>query len=104
MAEWTRVISLMEENYCCVKSGFELAEIIRNEFKGEEIRIPSKLPVAYIVPIVKKELKSGSNYERIAATYGLSVKTVRRYETWNIQGGKLVSPDGHEYLLGEDPI
>lgn len=104
MAEWTRVIELMEENITKVRTGFELSEIIRNEFLGEEIRIPSKLPVAYIVPLVKVELASKKTYEEIAAKYNLSVMTVRRYESWIVKGGQLISPDGKVYFLTEDPI
>lgn len=92
---WTRVIEI---------AGFDVAEKIRQEFAGEEIRVPSKLPVTYIVPLVKEELKQGNTYEHIAKNYKLSVKTVRRYEQWTVKEGKLVSPDGHTYFLKEDPI
>lgn len=91
---WTRVIEI---------AGFEIAEKIRQEFAGEEIRIPSKLPVSYIVPLVKRELQS-MNYEDIAKKYNLSVQTVRNYERWSIKTGNLISPDGKVYFLKEDPI
>ncbi|TAL22514.1 MAG: hypothetical protein EPN94_11000 [Nitrospirae bacterium] len=100
---WTRAIEIAEENFSKVKSGFELIELIRQEFAGEEMRVPSKLPVTYIVPIVHRELKN-SNYEAIAEKYNLSVKTVRRYESWTLEGGKLISPDGKTYFLNEAPI
>lgn len=97
---WTRVIELMEENIRKVSTGFELSEIIRNEFLGEEIRIPSKLPVTYIVPIVKSELKK-NDYKSIAKKYNLSELTVRRYERWEMREDKLISPDGHTYFLNK---
>lgn len=98
---WTRVIEILEENLSKVKTGFELSEVLRQELKGEEIRVPVKLPVSYIVPIIKKELRSAS-YHDLARKYSLSEQTIRNYDMWKVQGNKLISPDGREYPR-EDP-
>ena len=91
---WTRLTEI---------AGFDVAEKIRQEFAGETIRVPKKLPKTFIVPLVKQELRS-KDYGEVAKKYGLSERTIRDYARWSVEADRLVSPDGKVYFLKEDPL
>lgn len=78
--------------------GIELSEIIRERLKGEVIVAPSAPPKAYLVPLVKNELRE-RGYEELARKYRLSSRTIRRYEKWKLRHDRIISPSGREYFL-----
>lgn len=83
--------------------GIELSEIIRERLKGEQIAVPSAPPKAYLVPLVKDELRE-RGYEELARKYRLSSRTIRRYEKWEIHHDRIISPSGREYRLLDQQI
>jgi hypothetical protein len=90
MGDWDTVVDLI---------GFEASEKIREVFARERIAVPARPPRSVIVPAVVEDLGSMS-YKEVAKKYGLSYRTITRYEKWKIRNGVLISPDGaREYLL-----
>lgn len=88
-SEWMDVIYVL---------GYDTAEKLRKRYAGETIRVPKKTLRNIIVPIIKKELRE-TTYKNIAKKYGLSERTIRRYETWSIKDNRLISPNGNVYEL-----
>lgn len=66
---WARVIEIL---------GFEQAELLRREFKGELLQVPKKLP-AEIVLQLDRQLVMQARYDEIKEKYGLSRMTAYRY-------------------------
>jgi response regulator of citrate/malate metabolism len=93
-SEWMDVIETI---------GYEAAEKLRKRYLGERIRVPSMTPRNLIVPIIKKELRD-STYKELAKKYGLSERSIRRYESWEIKDDCLTSPSGRKYYLNSDDI
>lgn len=67
---WERVIELL---------GDDQAEMLRKELAGCTLKVPKKVPRVIVIRMMQQQTLAG-RYQEIAAKYGLSGRTLRRYE------------------------